>query len=314
MGTAGYSPRKTKISFGGETNYGDTLGVTLDRHWGRMQPLPIELKKLLLKKEGIRDNVEVEGFVEAGHDIKFPINVNNTLRWYFLEYVFGQATNDVAGDYYTHTIVPLNQPYHPSVMMEAAETAKTGGTDSVLSVNGITIDTMDLSWTKGDFIKCRIGVIAQSASHDSTTNGTAVAPDVVESHFKHLTFRIGGTPYRSLSGTFSIKKNLAADFVPDASAEGKIERPKVGEFNYELRLIVDKETSDHISGFLAGGSIAVDLDIDVDADHYAHFSLTEVYGGGIIENIDLGNNVILQELSLIPTKCSVEVKDDVSWA
>lgn len=314
MGTAGYSPRKTKISLGKEANYGSAAGVTLDRYWGRIQPLPIEIKKLLLKKEGLRDNIEVEGFVDAGQEVKFPINVNNILRWDFLEYVFGQASNNLAGGYYTHSLTPLNQPYHPSVMLEVAETAKTGGTDSVLSINGITVDTMDLNWAKGDFVKCKLGVIAQSASHGTTTNGTASAPSVIESHFKHVTLSIGGQAYRTLSGTFSARKNLSADFVPDASANGKIEQPKVGEFNYEIKIVVDKETSAHITAILAGSQTTAELDIDVDSNHYARFSFAAVRYGGVTEQLDLGNNVVLEELSLIPANCSASVKDDTSWA
>ena len=299
MGTAGYSPRKTKISIGKETTYGSVAGVTLDRYWGRLQPMPIEIRKLLLKKEGLRDSIEVEGFVDAGQEVKFPININNILRWDFLELVFGQATNTQAGSYYTHSLAPLNQPYHPSVMLEAAETAKTGGTDSVLSINGITIDTMDLSWAKGDFVKCKIRVIAQSAAHGTTASGTASAPSATESHFKHITFSIGGQAYRTISGTFSARKNLSADFVPDASESGKIERPKVGEFNYELKIVVDKETAAHLTAILAGSSTTTDLDIDVDSNHYAHFSLAGVRYSGVTEQLDLGNNVVLEELSLI---------------
>lgn len=314
MGTAGYTPRKTKISFGKETTYGDPTGVTLNRYWGRIQPLPIEIRKLLLKKEGLRDNIEVEGYVDAGQEVKFPISINNVIRWYFLEYVFGQATNNIAGSYYTHSITPLNQPYHPSVMLEVSETAKTGGTDSVLSANGITVDTMDLTWAKGDFIKCKLGIIAQSASHGTSTSGTATAPTATESHFKHITFQIGGEAYRTLSGTLSTKKNLSAEFVPDASAQGKIEQPKVGEFNYELKIIVDKEDASHIAAILAGNPTTAELDIDVDSNHYARFSFTGVRYNGLTEQLDLGNNVILEEISLLPTGCSASIKDDVSWA
>jgi len=31
------------------------------------------------------------------------------------------------------------------------------------------------------------------------------------------------------------------------------------------------------------------------------------------EQLDLGNNVVLEELSLIPANCSVSVKDDADW-
>ena len=308
-----YASRKTVINIGNEAVASGTQAASLAKWWGGMQPLDRQFSNRLIKSEGIRDGIETESFVRGYKDIKFNLLLNRWQRNDWLYYVFGQQSESgPASGVYTHTLTPLNQPYHPSFSLEVAEKQTTNSAEIFL---GGYADGLEIKWQRGGLITASIPAIFQDLVAPSSSI-TGSATNSAEAPFmgRHIEVTFDGSGMITNSGTIRIKKNALAEPVADSTAGAVIAQPEVGEFEYEVELVRNK--SDNVLTAAVNDAAEHDIIVKISrnaTNDYVQFTINNMYADDRKAPIDLGSNVNIETIMLRGGACSVEVKDDHAW-
>jgi hypothetical protein len=305
-----YNPRRTVPSIGKESTYG-TAASSLSKFWGLMQPLQPNDDYDFAEKEGIRDDIEIQGNEIMVQRHSFDIQIDWLANGQILEYVFGTNSESGSGDI-THTILPLNNSYHDSFTLEVAE---KGTTNDVNTYLGCTIDEFTLSWNKGEQVKATASIVAQDVDNGTTISGTSSEPASQEYFdWSHVKLSVNGSTVENESGSLTVSKNLESEpRVTDAPGTKLIARPSNGSMKYNLTFARKKLDAVIGTAWRTGSDNTLVLLLQISATYYIQFTFTGVKFKTNQTDIDTGNTTNMENVTAVPTACAVEVVDQSNW-
>lgn len=306
--------KRTRFSYARETAYGTAAPATTWSYIPVQSWTPNSKSEVMpISTLDSTDSRNVDAYFETLRTIGGSLE-GLVQHFRFLTMAWGKDTKTGAVSPYTHTIGELDDI--PSFCMNAAyQHTATHATD----ITGCKINRLDLSCTKGEFLKFTAEIIGQkSADHAVRAYQTLEAmkyyPTIGSGYitpyaYNNVEIEINGVNYSSVDSVkMTINNNLLAEPTLDSGNAKRIAEPIPQVREYEAAFTVRMATDDLYDLWDAGAEIGTDPTVvftRTAVTDFITFTLEDCVLESAISPYNIAEGVVLVELPMKVRKISV---------
>jgi len=203
-----------------------------------------------------------------------------------------------------------------SFTIQDSKKSPTTNKHFIRTLNGATINSLNVSWAQGEPLTCEVNYIAQQLIRSSGAAAAVTADTLRPLLWKDVKVHIpSGTTYPTTAGTFAINNNLEGRHVTNGSQEIDLPIPLNRDYSVSLTMdTADDTTNTLYDYFQFGSSFNMMLEIDGTTTAVGSRSTYIVFSGcNLVTSSQPSPMTGINEdtFTVIPTTCNAKSYDRI---